>query len=148
MFFSDYKQQMSTNLMWMQACMLVQKDVLGSQCSSTLSTLVHIAEERVQIGGEDSFQTLLVGWASLQLRSVVYTAHGVTNNCCTTGLYCYDCDLDSTVVIVIFYWLNDVIIFQRFTRVAEFEQKFQWCLLNVPMQLITCSCVVITWNMH
>jgi len=31
-------------------------------------------------------------------------------------------DLDSTVVIVIFYSLNDVIIVQRFTMIAEFEQ--------------------------
>jgi len=45
----------------MQACMLVQKDVLGSQYSLILSTLVRNAEERVQIGCEDSFQTLLVG---------------------------------------------------------------------------------------
>ena len=52
---------------------------------------------------------------------------------------CYDCSsrpglkthrhsgkayiyLDSTVVIVIFYRLNDIIIVQRFHIVAEFEQ--------------------------
>ena len=31
-------------------------------------------------------------------------------------------DFDSTIVIVIFYRLNGIIIFQRFTVVAEFEE--------------------------
>ena len=31
-------------------------------------------------------------------------------------------DLESTIVIVIFCWLNDIIICQRFTTVAEFEE--------------------------
>ena len=31
-------------------------------------------------------------------------------------------DLKSIVVIVIFYWLNDVIIVQRFIMVAELKQ--------------------------
>jgi len=31
-------------------------------------------------------------------------------------------DLDSTIVILIFYWLNGIIIFQRFTMVAEFQE--------------------------
>ena len=31
-------------------------------------------------------------------------------------------DLESSVVIVIFYWLNSIIIVQRFTMAAEFDQ--------------------------
>jgi len=31
-------------------------------------------------------------------------------------------DLDSTIEILIFYSLNDIITVQRFTMVAEFEQ--------------------------
>jgi len=46
-------------------------------------------------------------------------------------------DLDSTIVIVILYLLNDIIVVLIFTMVAEFEPlKVKYCLLNVPMRLI------------
>jgi len=45
-------------------------------------------------------------------------------------------DLDSTIVIVIFYLLNDIIVL-IFTMVAEFELlKVKYCLRNVPTRLI------------
>jgi len=47
-------------------------------------------------------------------------------------------DLDSTIVIIIFYLLNDIIVVLIFTMVAEFELlKVKYCLLNVPTRLIT-----------
>ena len=52
-------------------------------------------------------------------------------------------DLDSTIVMVIFYLLNDIIVVLIFTMVAEFEPlKVKYCLFNVPMRLM--SCVVLT----
>jgi len=46
-------------------------------------------------------------------------------------------DFNSTIVIVIFYLLNGIMVVLIFTMVAEFEPlKVKYCLLNVPMRLI------------